>query len=77
MIRLKSLTTAVTTPANECFGYPRHIVLENMPSLSTVILQRAFQHSDDIQLESCECEKGFTNRCVRFFLREASDCWQW
>ena len=53
MIRLKSLTTAVTTPANECFGYPRHIVLENMPSLSTVILQRAFQHSDDIQLTSC------------------------
>ena len=52
MIRLKSLTTAVTTPANECFGYPRHIVLENLPSLSTVILQRAFQYSDDIRVSN-------------------------
>ena len=52
MIRLKSLTTAVTTPANECFGYPRHIVFENLPSLSTVILQRAFQYSDDIEMSN-------------------------
>ena len=77
LTQLVSLTTTIESAANECFGYPRHIVLENMPSLSTVILQRAFQHSDDIQLTSCECEKGFTIRCVRFFFREASDCWQW
>ena len=77
LTQLVSLTTTIESVVNECFGYPRHIVLESLPSLSTVILQRAFQHSEDIQLTSCECEKGFTNRCVRFFFREARDCWQW
>ena len=77
LTQLRSLTTIIESGVNECFGYPRHIVLENVPSLSSVILQRAFQYSDDIQLTSCECEKGFTIRCVRFFFREASDCWQW
>ena len=76
LTQLVSLTTTIESGVNECFGYPRHIVLESMPSLSSVILQRAFQHSDEIQLTSCECEKGFTIRCVRFFFREASDCWQ-
>ena len=70
MIRLKSLTTAVTTPANECFGYPRHIVLENLPSLSTVILQRAFQYSDDIEISNV-----FASSFVKRVTVGSGDAW--
>ena len=52
LTQLVSLTTTIESAANECFGYPRHIVLENLPSLSTVILQRAFQYSDDIRVSN-------------------------
>ena len=52
LTQLVSLTTTIESAVNECFGYPRHIVLENLPSLSTVILQRAFQHTEDIKVSN-------------------------
>ena len=39
------------TPS-ECFGYPERVVLENLPSLSTVILEKAFQYVNDISVSN-------------------------
>ena len=52
LTQLRSLITTIESVVNDCFGYPRHIVFENLPSLSTVILQRAFQYSDDIEISN-------------------------
>ena len=50
LTELRSLTSVIESVVNDCFGYPHHIVLENLPLLSTVTLERAFQHSEDIRL---------------------------
>ena len=52
MSRLTSLTTELGDTPSECFGYPERVVLENLPSLSTVILEKAFQYVNDISVSN-------------------------
>ena len=50
LTELRSLTSVIESDVNDCFGYPHHIVLENLPLLSEVTLERAFHYSNDIRL---------------------------
>ena len=52
LTELRSLTTVIESVVNDCFGYPHHIVLENLPLLSTVTLERAFHYTNDIRVIS-------------------------
>ena len=52
LTQLVSLTSVIENEVNECFGYPRHIVFENLPSLSTVTLEQAFQYTEDVKVSN-------------------------
>ena len=52
LTELRSLTSTTESDVNDCFGYPHHIVLENLPLLSEVTLERAFHYTNDIRVIS-------------------------
>lgn len=72
--KLTTITAATGSGISESFGYPRHLILRGMcfvfvsfqdlPSLSTVVLQQAFQVLSEYSIVSLSFVSQFKRRRV-------------